>query len=229
MRTVNSWKRLPGNFDALNTFNLFGSDNDYGIPTLRKDYFVPEWLLPVKQRVSGDVDMKKGAVHFFVDDYHFEHVWTRPVQTLPLVKKTGRALTPDFSLYAEYPKVLQVWNTYRSRWIGCYWQSNGIEVLPSVTWADERSYEFCFAGIEKGSIVAISTVGANRPKEVRELFIAGFEKMVEVIEPELVLAYGEAAPIKLEDYVKVQWYPSYWKTMRDIVAKKKKKEENVNA
>lgn len=221
MRTAYKWQKMPGNADKLHTSRIFESSNEYGIPDLRNDQFVPEWLLPLKQRVQAEKDLSVGAVHFFVDDYHFEHVWTRPEQTLALVQRTGKALTPDFSLYTDYPLVAQMWNTYRNRWMGAFWQSRGIEVIPSVTWGLEESFKFCFLGIERGSNVAISTVGVNQDPEVKKRFIAGFEEMVKQIEPKTILVYGEKAPLTIEDYAETRWYPSYWKTLRDIVTKKK--------
>ena len=35
--------------------------------------------------------------------------------------------------------------------------SKGIRVIPSVSWGNENTFEFCFEGIEKGSTVAVST------------------------------------------------------------------------
>ena len=221
MRTSHRWKSKPGSFDALNTFTVFESSNRYGIPDIRKDEFIPKWLIPVKQRVGYDEEMMlEGAVHFFVDDYRYEVVWNRPQSILKTVKQCGRALSPDFSLYVDDPVALQIWNTYRSRWVTRYWQSQGIEVIPSVTWSDDKSYEFCFLGIPRNSIIAVSTVGACSNKEVEELFVAGFKEMLKQLTPKKVLVYGETTPIEFEGLVDVKWYPSYWKTMRDIVSKK---------
>ena len=224
MRTSYRWKSKPGNFDTVNALRFFESDNEYGIPTLNREDFVPEWLIPVKKRVQyKEQDLSKGAVHFFVDDYHFEVVWNRPTQLLKTVTDCGSALSPDFSLYVGDPPAVQIWNTYRNRWVGRYWQSRGIRVIPSITWSDEQSYKYCFLGVPKGSTVAVSTVGVNRGKEVRERFCSGFEEMLKAIEPELVLVYGEVAPMDIDSMVKTKWFPSYWKTMRDIVTKKKQR------
>lgn len=223
-RTKQVWKKLPGNMDTLNMNTIFYSDNEFGIPTIDKDLFVPEWVIPAKQRIQSDRDVSNGAIHFFVDDYHFETMWNRTNQTLSIMQRIGRAFSPDFSIYTEYPVAAQIWNTYRNRWLGRYWQMNGISVIPTITWGDERSYDFCYLGVPKGSNVAISTVGANmdKDKEAQRLFVKGFEEMLKRIEPNKVLVYGEVSPIKLEDYCDVKWYPSYWKTLRDVVAQKKK-------
>lgn len=33
----------------------------------------------------------------------------------------------------------------------------GLRVVPTVNWGTKESFDFCFSGIEKGSIVAVST------------------------------------------------------------------------
>jgi len=82
---------------------------------------------------------------------------------------------------------LQIFNTYRSRWCGFYWQSKGLSVIPTVSWSDERSYDFCFDGIEQHSIVAVSTIGCA---ESKKLFMAGFMAMCDKIEPQQVICYA---------------------------------------
>lgn len=223
-RTMHRWETLPGNYDKLNLSVTFESDNKYGIPTIKKEDFVPDWLVPYRQRIRTDLDISTGAVHFFLDDYRFEPVWTKPMDTFSVVSKIGAALSPDFSLYTKYPISAQIWNTYRNRWLGCFWQAQNLKVIPTICWSDEKSYEFCFLGVEKGSTVAISTVGANKSKNAGEFFKKGYFKMIEVIEPSLILCYGESAPFNLEEYNKVRWYPSYWKNIRDAL---KQKEGNI--
>lgn len=53
-------------------------------------------------------------------------------------------LTLDFSLYGDMPKSMMVWNTYRSRLISQLMQKAGIIVIPTVSWADEKTFDFCF-------------------------------------------------------------------------------------
>ena len=219
-RTTHRWSDVPGNVDKLNTSIIFESDNKFGIPTIKKERFVPEWLVPFKQRVRTEKSLDNGAVHFFLDDYRFEHIWNRIYDTFPFIEKYGAALSPDFSTYVNYPIAVQLWNVYRNRWMGCFWQGAGIKVIPTISWSDEQSYEFCFLGVEKGSTVAISSVGVNKNIVASGLFKKGYIKMIEAIEPSLVLCYGESAPFDLEEYNKVKWYPSYWKSIRSVLNRK---------
>ncbi len=208
---------LPGNFDKLNCFAIFESNSKMGIPTIKKEDFVPDWLVPYRQRIRTDKDVGQGAVHTFIDDYRFEQLWHRPIDTLSVIKRVGGALSPDFSLFSNFPLVMQMWNVYRNRWVGCYWQSQGIKVIPTMVWTDERSFDFCFEGVEKGSYVAVSTVGSVRHPESRKIFERGYMEMLKRIEPELVLCYGESSPFNFEEYTRVKWYPSYWKGIREAM------------
>lgn len=217
MKSMHNWMSVPGNFDKLNASMIFEASNSLGIPTIKKEEFIPDWMVPYGQRIRSSKEVGQGAVHTFLDDHRFEHLWGRPIDTLTAIEKIGGALSPDFSLYTNFPIAMQIWNVYRSRWLGAYWQTKGIKVIPTISWSDERSFDFCFLGVEKGSHVAISTVGVVRRKEAHEPFKKGFFQMLSVIEPSLVLCYGEASPLKMEEYTNIRWYPSRWKGIRNAL------------
>lgn len=130
-------------------------------------------------------------VHFFLDDYQFERVWNNPDIYLSVLRRFKAVLSPDFSLYLDFPKTIQIYNNYRRQWCGAYWQEYGINVIPTVRWSDEASYEWCFDGIPKHSLVCISTVGGIKEKGVREKWLAGYHKALEVLEPSHILFYGK--------------------------------------
>ena len=100
-------------------------------------------------------------VHFFLYDYRFERVWEKPDTVLEKLRPYRAVLSPDFSMYLEMAQVLQLYNVFRNRWCGAYWASQGLRVVPTVSWGDETTFDFCFAGIEKGSVVAVSTYMAS--------------------------------------------------------------------
>lgn len=216
-RSCHNWESLPGNSDVLNLMKgMYYSDNKYGIPVVSSlEAKIPVDLVGYNETLRPKKADWEKTIHFFLDDYKFETVWSRPDHTLSRIKKIGRALTPDFSLYMDYPKALQIYNVYRNRWLGCYWQEHGIDVIPTVSWSDKESFDFCFLGVEKHSPVAISTVGV-RGKEVKENFILGFEEMIRQIEPKELIVYGESMPIEFEKYVdNVHKYESFWAKRRE--------------
>jgi hypothetical protein len=205
------WQSRPGSLDALNTEFLYPSSNEYGIPDLTHvpQAALPDWLVPYGQRLRSDESFADGAVHFFLDDYRFETVWSRPRKALQYLRRFDTLLTPDFSLYRDTPLALQIWNTYRSRWCGAFWQAQGFTVIPTVSWSTPDTYEFCFAGLPQYSLLAISTVGTHKDPSDRAFFLSGFEQMIERLAPSYVLCYGQPHP-EMQQMVKLKIYPSYW-------------------
>ena len=216
--TTSRWQSEPGSFDALHTRLLFGAQNRWGIPELAHNTLpqLPVCLAPYGQQIRSVDSLDDVALHFFLDDYRFERVWNRPHKTLSALKSYPMVLTPDFSLFHNWPLTVQLWNTYRSRWCGCFWQAQGLVVIPTVSWGTEESYRFCFIGIPRRSVVAISTVGVNlRQPLAYQLFINGYREMVKRLEPVQVLSYGQLPP-SCSELVPVRTYPTYWTQIRSM-------------
>ena len=97
------------------------------------------------------------------------------------------------ALYMDMPRAMKVWNVYRSRLIGQIMQDAGIKVIPTLQWAEEETFSFCFDGIPEGGTVAVSTVGVVRDAEAHKTWNAGMQSALERIKPKTVVCYG--API----------------------------------
>ncbi len=215
-RTSHRWQSQPGNFDALHAGQLFPSSNAYGIPDLQHTSIerIPAWLVPYRQRIRINEPLDDGAVHFFLDDYRFEKVWNRPRQALSALSPYQTVLTPDFSLYRDWPLMLQLWNTYRNRWCGRFWQEQGFTVIPTISWSTAVSYDFCFLGVPRRSVVAVSSVGVNLKSPLEyQLFVDGFMEMVQWLEPMVVLAYGRL-PVVCHELVEIIAYPTRWMSIQ---------------
>ena len=87
---------------------------------------------------------------------------------------------------------MKIWNIYRSRQIGAYYQSQGIKVIPTISWAEAESFEYCFRGIPKGSIVSVSTIGVKEDKAALQVWREGMDEMLKQLEPSMILLYGGA-------------------------------------
>lgn len=209
--TANKWHSRPGSYDAVHAQELFPSSNEFGIPDLPPvpQSALPDWLVPYSQRLRSQQGVADGAVHFFLDDYRFETVWSRPRKALQYLSKYQTLLTPDFSLFREYPLALQLWNTYRNRWCGAYWTSLGFTVIPTVSWSALESYDFCFAGLPQHSLLAVSTISTHKDPSDRAYFLIGFEAMLETLSPSCVLCYGQIHP-EMSSMVEVKCYPARW-------------------
>jgi hypothetical protein len=190
---------------------LYPSDNPYGIPNLRHTPLsaVPNWLIPYRTRVRPQQSVEGGAVHFFLFDAIFESVWTCPSKSTRYIRRFKTILSPDFSLSAEMPLALQIYNVYRNRWLGTAWQVAGYNVIPSVGWSTVKSYDFAFLGIAAHSVVALTTVGTRRQKQA---FLHGFHAMIERIQPSLILCYGKPFAEMERQALKV--YPNRWDGIR---------------
>lgn len=193
-RTSRRWSSAPGNFDPLNLRAVYPGD-DLGIPVLPALLSLPGTLINYNARNRLGSPETGDCVHFFLDDYRFETMWTQPVRAVSRVIRVGMSLTPDFSLYPEMPRIVQMWNVFRSRWCGAWMSQHGIEVIPTVTWSDEASWDFCFRGLAPGGTVAVSTVGIIRASSVEQArFVSGFEAMVAAVTPVRVIIYGKRFP-----------------------------------
>jgi hypothetical protein len=191
--------------DPINDKVLYPSDNAYGIPNLRPTPIsaLPQWLMPYRTSPKPEQSVESGAVHFFLFDAIFESVWTCPSKSGRYLQKFKTLLSPDFSLNAEMPSAVQAFNVYRNRWCAVDWQAQGYLVIPSVGWSSPASYEFCFLGIPENSLVALTTLGARRQKQV---FLHGFSAMLERLEPSVILCYGK--PFPEMEVTPLQVYPS---------------------
>lgn len=184
------------------TFSMFNLDawdegrcsGWYQMPTLEACHFVPDDLVRfnyIKDIVAkGRTEEYSKGVHFYTDDYLFERIWREPEPHIERIKRFSCALTPDFSLYMDYPMALKIWNVYRSRLIGQMMQDAGIKVIPTLQWAEPETFDFCFDGIEPGGVVAISTVGKAANEEAKPIWRAGVEAALARLRPEHVVMFG---------------------------------------
>lgn len=79
----------------------------------------------------------------------------------------------------------------------CLFAQKGIKVIPTVNWGLENTFDFCFNGIEKGSVVAVSTYMVSEHgnhSDQKEFFMKGYNEMLKRIEPELIICYHEPFP-----------------------------------
>ncbi len=160
----------------------------YDMPAIGPCDFAPTALLPFNY--ANTATDKAQTLHFFIDDYQFERLWANPAKYLELILSFEAVLTPDFSLYMDMPLPMQQWNEYRRRALGNLWQRAGANVIPTLSWTDERSYGFCFDGLPKRSTVAVSTVGVKGDEAATEVWRRGMAEALRVLEPSRVIVYG---------------------------------------
>nr|DAZ24210.1 MAG TPA: protein of unknown function (DUF4417) [Caudoviricetes sp.] len=176
------------NFENLDKFQFLGVGK-YSIPEIQKTDFRHCEFIPFNFSKTEKFPEAKG-IHFFVDDYQFVRLWNRPENYVSLLKKFCCVCSPDFSTYTDMPVVMQIYNHYRKHWLGAYWQLAGIKVIPTITWSDQNSFDWCFDGEPTNSVVAISSVGTQKSKTEKDLFLKGYYEMLRRLNPSQVVFYG---------------------------------------
>ena len=170
---------------------LFPLDGPLGIPKLVPAHLndcIP-WI-PFNC-VMSDRQREAHGVHFFIDDYLFQRAWNDPCRYAHLLSGYQAVMTPDFSMFTDYPVAVQLYNHWRKHQLGAYWQSLGLTVIPSICWSDHDSYAWCFDGEPVGGTVAVSSVGTQKNPLARTLFLDGYEEMMRRLLPEKVIFFGD--------------------------------------
>lgn len=165
-----------------------------------EDLKLPEKMIGYQksQQCSG---RENAYLHFYHKDHIFDGrmgIWYALVfntffkKGFRLEKLNGyRAIiTPDFSMYYDMPIIMQMWNLLRSRIVGFYLTKLGYTVVVNVRWTNKRSFSYCFAGLRRNHIIAVSTLGCLRSNSDKELFLPGLEELIKRIHPEYIVLYG---------------------------------------
>lgn len=151
-----------------------------------------------KKLVRRNADYHSDAyICFYIDDYKFDGVrtsiWLFPWLALRILKHYRGIITPDFSLYQDFPFPFKIWNVYRMRAFGFWAGKQSLEVINNVRWGTNETYDYCFEGIEQNSIVAIGTVGGNPNKlKDRRRFDDGINEMIRRLTPHTIIVYGSS-------------------------------------
>ena len=174
------------NLDLIDIEN--SSNNFWQMPIIKNNNFIPDKLIGFNYAKTSKE--KNAGIHFYLDDYQFERLWNNPEEYVDILKQYECILSPDFSLYMDMPMPMKIWNIYRSRQIGQYYQNQGIKVIPTLSWAEPETFKFCFEGIPQGSIVSISTIGVKKNKEALKIWKQGVDELIKQIKPSTILIYG---------------------------------------
>lgn len=182
------------NFDSYKgVFNIDLLDGmipsgDMDIPTILRTDAHPKSLISFDKAVQAK--QYNNWVHFFIHDQAFMRLWRNPWKYYSILADHQGVISPDFSIFWDYPLFIQFESVCRSRIIGSWLQQNGIPVIPCVRWGKKETFSFAFEGIESGGTVAVGTAGCMREKEIRQVFEEGFPAMLERINPRRVVVYG---------------------------------------
>ena len=176
--------------ENLQLRSFFGTDY-WNIPKVKPCIEVGTTEFIPFNCAKTDKHPENKGIHTFVDDYQINRVWNYPERYIELFKRFNCVMSPDYSLYTNYPLALQLWNHYRKMWITAYMQEYGVNMIPVACWSTAESYSFCFDGMPENSIIAVSNVGCIKGDEQKYFFEQGYKVMETLLKPKQILFYGQ--------------------------------------
>ncbi len=187
-------EKINNDYDVFHSFLVKNAEYSgmLELPCLSTSNKVPNKVITFSKAMSKSCKDFDCWVVFYEHDEKFERFWNNPKAYLEKLKKFNGVISPDYSLYRSMPLVMQEWNTYRGRALAAWLQGNGVEIIPNVRFNDERTYDFCFDGIEKNKTVAIGTHGCLKSKEDKLYFELGLAVLVSKLTPKNIIVYGTA-------------------------------------
>ena len=191
--------------DDFNSYLTEGATfvGDSGIPMMMnlKNTQIPKGLVPIN-KIKYEKNKNK-YVHCYVHDDVFSDFISKTWKYLDILKQYDGVISPDCSMLIGQSKCLQQTNVYFNRAVGFYLQKQGIPVIPNIRWSDEKSFEYCFLGVPKNTIIAMSTHGCIRSKEQKRIFKEGVKKAIEFLEPSSIVIHGYMPDEVFSDFTSI--------------------------
>lgn len=134
MATSSELFKRTRNWENLQIATFLDTAGLYDIPKMKPVYSVRDlnWIGFNYARSCEPKERAEHGLHFYLDDYQFQRLWADPDRYVPMLQDYGAVMSPDFSVYNDFPKAVKIWNVYRNMWLACYWQLNGITVIPTI-------------------------------------------------------------------------------------------------
>ena len=95
--------------------NEFITVGKYGMPLIKKQKIELEKidLWNYTKTKLQDEDNKHKTIHFFTYDWLFENVYEKPELAMEKLSQYYAILSPEFSLYWDMPRALQIYSTLK--------------------------------------------------------------------------------------------------------------------
>lgn len=172
---------------------IFEGEQDIPCMLEPKNIIIPKLLIPYSARKT--TKNRDAFLHCFIHDYRFSNFITETKKQTGILYNFGGVICPDPTISIGGSKTINQAQIYFSRAVGFYLQKNGINAIPCIRWGDSTTFDYCFLGVPKKSIIAISTHGCIMPcKEndnlLRRVFEKGLPVMLERLAPKYIVVYG---------------------------------------
>lgn len=130
---------------------------------------------------------KDKIVHCFVYDDRMERYYSRPNDYIKKLSQYHAVCGTDFSTFLGMNPVEQNMNLLRNRRLCALWQQSGLLVIPTISWAEEDTFDMAFNNFEPGSTVIVSTLNYSDNKDG---YLHGFYEMINRVQPSTIICYA---------------------------------------
>lgn len=192
----------------------------WGLPHLRSDMFMQfddinpnletwggsackDWPVPDQQwfynwgidSTSGMQDISNVIIAFYCWDHYFEPWWEKPEVFCAKALNSGikYICTPNFSQWGNRPRAHNLYELYRSRALGRYFQEVGLKICVDVTWPwgdIEYQEQFVLNSLPKNVPLISMEVQTESELLVDKLAIKQYQNVFDVVEPQGAIIYG---------------------------------------
>ena len=136
-------------------------------------------------------------IHFYIDDSKFDgkrtSFWLYPDKVLEIISHFDGIIVPDPSTYSDFPDPLKRWNYYRMNAFGFWVASQGYEVISNIRWNTPDTWNYCFDGNPRNSMLCLGTVASGLKYKLNyDQFASGLRKMYEILMPHTLIIYGSS-------------------------------------
>ncbi len=187
----------------------------YGIPYIKKSEIDLTLLNTKIELVSlSNISIKdKNAQYKIVQPFKYdkdlERQYNNAITKLPILVRYYAIPTLDFSMHKGMMEAQIIDATFRNRWSGVFVQANGYsKVIVTVGWVDENTYDICFAGIEDGTVLMISTLGVNNNESIED-FKNGYFEMRKRFPNSKVICVGDRLSFMEDSIYYVKYKDSF--------------------
>lgn len=185
--------------DILNDLEFVDSTAPFPMPKVQKvaSFELPPVATPFSKALNRA--NKDTLVVFYEPDTKFARILHNPKRYIEPLKKFTCVVGPDFSQKIGMNEFVCYSNNWWNKALTAFYQSQGVFMIPNVTWSGPTSYAYAFSGIPKHSVIAINCTGIKGNHAAMYLWRKGYEEALRVLEPILIIRYGDKMPGERED------------------------------
>ena len=185
--------------DILNHVEFIDSTAPFPMPKVHKinSFELPNIAIPFSKALYRS--NKDLVLVFYEPDINFARILHNPKRYVEPLKRFACVVGPDFSQKIGMNNFVNFYNHWWNMALTAFYQSQGVRMIPNVTWSDPASYSYAFIGIPRHSVIAINCTGIKGNHAAKYLWRKGYEEAIKVLEPVLIIRYGDKMPGERED------------------------------